>query len=88
MIYLSDASGMNRMCGERNESVSGRLGMLNMYEEMKCKVFMFSHTTLRVFGHLEKMEENELTKKDLYKSGRYCECKEGPVKSGSVTILE
>ncbi len=67
MSYLRGGCGVNRMDGENNESVYRRFGMTSKREEMSCGVVeMVSCSTLRWFGHLERMDESELTKSAKY----------------------
>ncbi len=59
---------MNRMDGESNENVYRKLGMTSRGEGMSCGlVEMLKRRTLRWFGHLERMDERELTKR-IYRS--------------------
>ncbi len=59
---------MNRMVGESNESVYRRFGVSSKGEGMSCGVVeMVKRSTLRWFGHLERMDKSELTKR-IYKS--------------------
>ncbi len=54
---------MNRMDGESNENVYRIFGMSSRGEGMSCGVVMVKRSTLRWFGHLERMDERELTKR-------------------------
>jgi len=68
MSYLRGCCGVNRMDGESNENVYGRFGMASKGEGMSCGVVeMVKRSTLRWFGHLERMGESELTRR-IYKS--------------------
>ncbi len=59
---------MNRMYGESNENVYRKFGMSSRGEGMSCGVVeVMKRSTLRWFGHLERMDERELTKK-IYRS--------------------
>ncbi len=59
---------MNRMDGESNENVFRKFGMSSRGEGMSCGlVEMVKRSTLRWFGHLERMNKSELTKR-IYKS--------------------
>ena len=59
---------MNSMDGESNESAYGKFGMFGKGRGMNCGgVEVIKHSTLRWSGHLERMEENEMTR--IYKSG-------------------
>ncbi len=69
MTYLRGACGRNRMNGESNESVYGKFGMSFKSEGMNCGVVeVVKCSTLRWFGHLERMGGDELRKR-IYKSG-------------------
>ncbi len=57
---------MSRRDGESNENVNGRFGMSSKGEGMSCGV-VGKCSTLRWFGHLERMGESEMTR--IYKSG-------------------
>ncbi len=71
MSYLRGDSGVNRMDGESNENVFGRLGMSSRAEGMSCGVVkVVKRCTLRWSGHLERMGDSELTKR-IHKSGTY-----------------
>ncbi len=54
------------MDGESNENVYRKFGMSSR-EGMSCGVVEMKHSTLRWFGHLERMDEKEMTKK-IYRS--------------------
>ncbi len=59
---------MNRMDGESNENVYRKFGMSSRGEGVSCGVVeMVKRSTLRWFGHLERMNERELTKR-IYRS--------------------
>ncbi len=58
---------MNRMDSESNENVYRKFGMSSKGEGMSCGVVLVKHSTLRWFGHLERMDESELTKR-IYRS--------------------
>ncbi len=68
---------MNRMYGESNENVYRKFGMSSRGEGMSCGVVkMVKHSTQRWFGHLETMDEGELTKKIysiLFERWMWCE---------------
>ncbi len=67
MSYLRGGCGVNRMDGESNKNVYRKFG-ISSREEMSCGVVeMVKRSTLRWFGHLERMDERELTKK-IYRS--------------------
>ncbi len=68
--YLRGGCGVNRMYGESNENVCRKFGMSSRGEGMSCGVVeMVKCSTLRWFGHLERMNERELTKRiKLYRS--------------------
>ncbi len=67
MSYLRGGCGVNRMDGESNENVYRKFGMSSR-EGMSCGVVeMVKCSTLRLFGHLERMDKRELTK-------RICKC--------------
>ncbi len=56
------------MDGESNENVYRKFGMSSRGEGMSCGVVeMVKRSTLRWFGHLERMDERELTKR-IYRS--------------------
>ncbi len=58
MRYLRDACGLNRMDGESKESVHGKLSVFFKSKEINCEVVeVVKHSTLRWFGHLERMGE-------------------------------
>ena len=66
--YLRTACGVSRLDGESNESVYNRFGMASKGEGMKCGVVEWvKRNTLRWFGHMERMDENEMTKR-VYRS--------------------
>ncbi len=68
MSYLRGACGVWRMNGESNESVYNRFGMSSKGEGMTCRVVDgVRHNILRWFDHMERMAENEMTKR-LYMS--------------------
>ncbi len=68
MSYLRGRCGVNRMDGESNENVYRKFGMSSRREGMSCGVVaMVNRSTLRWFGHLERMDERELTKM-IYRS--------------------
>ncbi len=55
---------MNRMDGESIENVYRKFGMSSRGERMSCGVVeILKRSTLRWFGHLEKIDEKELTKR-------------------------
>ncbi len=59
---------MNRMDGESNENVYRKFDMSSRGEGMSCGVVeMVKCSTLRWSGHLERMDERELTKM-IYRS--------------------
>ncbi len=63
MSYLRGACGVQRMDGESNENAYNRFGMSRKGEGMKCGVVEgVKCNTLKWFGHLERMAENEITK--------------------------
>ncbi len=54
---------MNRMDSESNENVYGRFGMTIKGEGMSCgMVEVVKLSTLRWFGHLERLCEREMTR--------------------------
>jgi len=64
MSYLRTACGVSRLDGESNESVYNRFGMTSRGEGMKCGVVEgVKRSTLRWFGHMERMDESEMTKR-------------------------
>ncbi len=64
MSYLRSACGVWRMDGESNESVYNRFGMSSEDEGMKCGVVEgIKRNTQSWFGHMERMTENEMTKR-------------------------
>jgi len=64
MNYLRTACGVSRLDGESNESVYNRFGMTSKGEGMKCGVVEgVKRSTLRWFGHMERMDECEMTKR-------------------------
>jgi len=63
MSYLRGACGLSRMDGESNESVYKKFGVSVKGEGMNCGVVeVVKHSTLRWFGHLERMG-SEMTRK-------------------------
>ncbi len=65
---------MKRMYGESNENVYRKFGMSSRGKGMSCGVVeMVKRSTLRWFGHLERMDERELTKR-IYRSKICWEC--------------
>jgi len=65
---LRGCCGVNRMDGESNENVYGRFGMASKGEGMSCGVVeMVKCSTLRWFGHLQRIGESEMTRR-IYKS--------------------
>ncbi len=59
---------MNRMDGESNKSLYRRFSMSSRGEGMSCGVVeVVKRSTLRWCGHLERMDEIDLTKR-MYKS--------------------
>ncbi len=67
MSYLRGGCGVNRMDGESNENVYRKF-MSSRGEGMSCGVVeMVKRSTLRWFGHLERIGKRELTKK-IYRS--------------------
>ncbi len=61
------------MDGESNENVYRKFGMSSRGEGMSCGVVeMVKLSTLSWYGHLERMDERELTKR-IYRS-RCWEC--------------
>jgi len=68
MSYLRGACGVSRWDGERNERVYERYGMSENARGVDCGVVEWvKRNTLRWFGHMERMQESEFTKK-VYKS--------------------
>ncbi len=68
MSNLRDGCGVSRMDEESNENVYRKFGMSSRGEGMNCRmVEMVKRSTLRWFGHLERMDERELTKR-IYRS--------------------
>ncbi len=66
--YLRGECSVNRMDGESNENVLRKFGMSSRGEGISCGVVeMVKHSTQRWFGHLERMDERELTKR-IYRS--------------------
>ncbi len=64
MSYLRGGCDVNRMDGESNENVYRKFGISSRGEGMSCEVVeMVKRSTLRWFGHLERMNERELTKR-------------------------
>ncbi len=60
MSYLRGGCGVNRMDGESNENIYRKFGMSSRGEGMSCGVVeMVKRSTLRRFGHLERMDERE-----------------------------
>ncbi len=67
MSYLRGGCGVNRMDGESNENVYRKFGMSNRGKGMSCGVVeMVKHSTLRWFGHLERMDKR-IDKEDIQK---------------------
>ncbi len=68
MSFLRGGCGVKRMDGESNEDVYKKFGMSSRGGGMSCGVVkMVKRSTLRWFGHLERIDERELTKK-VYRS--------------------
>ncbi len=68
MSYLRSGCSVNRMDGESNENLYRKSGMSSIGEGISCGVVeMVKCSTLRWFGHLERMNERELTKR-IYRS--------------------
>ena len=68
MSYLRGACGLTRWDGESNETVYERCGMSENERGVNCGVVEWvKRNTLRWFGHLERMEDGELTKR-VYES--------------------
>ncbi len=66
---MRGACGLNRIDGESSESVYGKFGMSFKIKEMNFGVVeLVKCSTLKWFGHLERMGGDELTKR-IYKSG-------------------
>ncbi len=66
--YLRGGCGVNRMDRKSNENVYRKFGMSSRGEGMSSGVVeMVNHSTLRWFGHLERIDERELTKR-IYRS--------------------
>ncbi len=62
--YLRGGCGVNRIVGESNENVYRKFGMSSRGEGMSCGVVeMVKSSSLRQFGHLERMDERDLTKR-------------------------
>ncbi len=58
MSYLRGRCGVSRMDGESNENVYRKFGMFSRGEGMSCRVVeMVKRSTLRWFGHLERIDE-------------------------------
>ncbi len=56
MSYLKGACGLNRMEGERNGSLYRKFDIPFQSEGMNCGVVeVIKRSTLRWFGHLERM---------------------------------
>ena len=61
--YLRAACGVSRLEGESNESVYNRFCMTCKGEGMMCGVVEWiKRNALRWFGHIERMDEKEMTK--------------------------
>ena len=68
MSYLRGACGVTRWDRERNESVYERFGMSEKGIGIDCGVVEWvKRNTLRWFGHLERMEKGEITRR-VYES--------------------
>ncbi len=64
MSYLKGGCGVNRMDGESNENVYRKFGMSSRGKGMSCGVVeMVKCSLLKWFGHLERIDERELTKR-------------------------
>ncbi len=69
MSYFRGGCGVNRMNGESNGKVYRKFGTSSRGEGMSCGVVeMVKRSTLRWFGHLERMDERE------HKLNRCWEC--------------
>ncbi len=62
--YLRSACGVSRMDGMSNENVYERFGMRHVGEGKKCGVVEeVKRQTLKWSGHVERMEEGNMTKR-------------------------
>ncbi len=63
MSYLRSGCGV-RMHGESNKSAYGRFDLSSEGEGLgRVVVEVVKHSTLRWFGHLERMGESEMTRR-------------------------
>ncbi len=77
MSYLRGVCGVSRWDGLNNESVYERYGMRGRGSEVECGVVEWvKRSTLRWFGHIERMRNEELVKKV------YLSSVEGTIRSG------
>ena len=68
MSYLRGACGLTRWDRERNESVYERFGMMEKGVGVNCGVVEWvKRSTLRWYGHVERMKDGELVKR-IYES--------------------
>ncbi len=64
MSYLRGACGVSRMDGMSNESVYEHFGMCHVGEGKECGVLEeVKQQMLKWFGHMEQMEESEMTRR-------------------------
>ncbi len=61
--YLRVACGVSRWDGLSNESVYEKCGMSGRGSGMGCVVEWVKRSTLRWFGHIERMENEEFAKR-------------------------
>ncbi len=67
--YLRSVCDLNRMDSKNSGSVYGKFSMAVNTEEINCRVMgVVKCSTLRWFGHLERMRGDEMTKR-VYKNG-------------------
>ncbi len=64
MSYLRSTCEVRKMDVKSNENVYNRFGISSKCEGMKCEVVEgVKRNTLRWFGHMKRMAENEMTKR-------------------------
>ncbi len=79
MSYLKSTCGVRRMDGMSNESVYEHFGMCHRGEGKKCGVVKeVKRQTLKWFGHMERMEESEMTRTVYVREIRRGNAKERP----------
>ncbi len=85
MSYLRGACGVSRWDGLNKESVYERCGMRGRGSGVECGVVEWvKRSTLRWFGHIERMGNEELVKKVYLSSVEGTNGGEGPLLDGKI----